>query len=309
MKTINLKQSLQSTVLITAALGCIVSAPQAAQAGQQHGGWTYAIDSFNDGTEGRVIGDKSAFEFYGLAYREYEDTVVFAFNSNLDLNGYSDRRARGGNIGYGDLFLNFGSGNFSQADGTGDLYAVNFANNDSKVAQGLYRNVTTQSLTTQNSGYSSIKQHTQTVASYKGTASHGDLAANDGYFDQNKAARTNIKRGDYASSIAMLDSFEDLDFGHFGASGKKTFGFSINKSSLPLGDFVANFFAECGNDGIAIKGELTGKVATIPGSNDTKAVPESSSTAGLLVIGMMAGTAALRKRRQAAAVVAAQVAA
>lgn len=295
MKTIKFKQSLQSIALAAAAMGCVVAAPQAAQAGQ----WNYAIDSFNDGTEYSTIGNKSAFEFYGLAYRETATSVEFAFNSNLGLGGWAHRSAKGGNVGYGDLFINFGGGSFAEAEGTDNLYAINFADNDSKVDRGLYSNVTSQSLTTQNVGYSSIKQHTNTVARLGGTANHGDLSAGDSYFDQNKAARTNIKKGDYASSITMLSSFEGLDFGSFGAMGKYTHGFSVDKSALKMGEFVANFFAECGNDGIAIAGKLTGMVETPPDTR-TQAVPETSPMAGLLVVGMMAGGAAMRKRKLAA---------
>lgn len=295
MKAINFKQSIQSVALAAATLGCVVAVPQAAQAGQ----WNYAIDSFTDGTEYSTIGDRSAFEFYGLAYRETDTSVEFAFNSNLGLDGWAHRSAKGGNVGYGDLFINFGGGSFADAEGTEDLYAINFVDNDSKVDRGLYRNVTSQSLTTENVGYSSIRQHTNTVARLGGEANHGDLSATDSYFNQNKAARTNLKKGDYASSITMLSSFEGLDFGSFGAVGRYTHGFSVDKSALKMGEFVANFFAECGNDGIAIVGKLTGMVETPPDS-DTQAVPETSPLAGLMVVGMMVGGAAVRKRKLAA---------
>jgi len=298
MASSNFKRSFKSITLAAAALGCVVAAPQAAQAGELYQGWNYAIDSFNDGTEYSTIGDDSAFEFYGLAYQETADSVVFAFNSNLDLDGWQHSRAKGGAVGYGDMFINFGDGNFADAEGTDDLYAVNFSDNDTNKDTGLYSNVTSKSLTRKNLGYGSIKSHTNTVDRLGGEASHGDLSADDGYFNKNKAARTHIKTGNYESGITMMDSFDGLDFGHFDAKGEHTYGFSIDKSKLKMGEFVANFFAECGNDGIAIAGELTGLVAT-PEDPDTQAVPESNSMAGLLVIGMMAGGAALRKRRAA----------
>ena len=299
MTSFNFKRSLKSFVFATAALGCVVAAPQAAQAGELYQGWNYAIDSFNDGTEGSIIGDNSDFEFYGLAYQETADSVIFAFNSNLDIDGYDYSSARGGSIGYGDMFINFGDGNFADAEGTEDLYAVNFADNDTNKDMGLYSNVTSKSLTTRNAGYSKIKNHTNTVNNnLGGTASYGDLTAEGDYFNKNRAARTHIKTGTYESGITMLDSFDGLDFSHFGANGSNTYGFSIDKSKLQMGEFVANFFAECGNDGIAIAGELTGLVAT-PEDPDSKSVPESSPMAGLLVVGMMAGGAAMRKRRAA----------
>ncbi len=299
MTSFNLKRSLQSVALAAATLGCVVAAPQVAQA-QLVGDWNYAMDSFNDGTEGRIIGDNSDFEFYGLAYQETADSVIFAFNSNLDIDGYNYSRARGGSIGYGDMFINFGDGSFADAEGTDELYAVNFADNDSNVATGLYSGVTSQSLTTVNAGYGSINSHTNTVNNrLGGNASHGDLSATDSYFDTSSAARTHMASGTFESGITMLSSFDGLDFGQFGANGAHTYGFSIDKSQLKMGEFVANFFAECGNDGIAISGELTGLVAT-PEDPDTQSVPESSPMAGLLVVGMMAGGAVMRKRRMAA---------
>lgn len=299
MTSFNFKRSLQSITLAAAAMGCVVAAPQAAQAGELHNGWTYAIDSFNDGTEGSTIGDNSAFELYGLAYTETADSVIFAFSSNLELDGWQHRRARGGSVGYGDLFINFGDGSFADADGTDELYAVNFADNDSNLETGLYSGVKSKSLTTKNLGYSSIESHTDRVAALGGEADHGDYAADDGYFKTHKGARTHIKRGTYESGITMLDSFDGLDFNHFDADGDYTHGFSIDKSGLSMGEFVANFFFECGNDGIVLEGELTGLVATAE-EPDSQAVPESSPMAGLLVVGMMAGGAALRKRRMAA---------
>ncbi len=299
MTSFNFKQSIKSIALAAATLGCVVSTPQVAQAAELFEGWNYAIDSFNDGTEYSKIGDDSAFEFYGLAYQETADSVIFAFNSNLDLDGWQHGGAEGGAVGYGDMFIRFGDGNFADAEGTNDLYAVNFSDNDSNLDTGLYSNVTSQSLTHKNLGYSSIQSHTNRVANLGGSANHGDLAADDAYFNKNAAARTHIQNGTYESGITMLDSFEGLNFGHFGANGSNTYGFSIDKSQLKMGSFVANFFAECGNDGIAIAGELTGLVET-PQDPDTRAVPESSPMAGLIVVGMMAGGAAMRKRRNVA---------
>lgn len=299
MTSFNFKRSLQSITLAAAAMGCVVAAPQAAQAGELHNGWTYAIDSFNDGTEGSKIGDNSAFELYGLAYKETADSVIFAFSSNLELDGWQHHRAMGGAVGYGDLMIDFGGGSFADADGTEDLYAVNFTDNDSNLTAGLYSNVESQSLTTSNLGYRSINSHTNRVDRLGGEADHGDYSADDAYFNTSEAARTHIGSGTYESGITMLDTFDGLDFGNFNAQGDYTHGFSIDKSGLSMGEFVASFFFECGNDGIVLEGELTGLVATAE-EPDSKAVPESSPMAGLLVVGMMAGGAALRKRRMAA---------
>ena len=93
-------------VALTAALvgasvvsSLVVGYSQAAWAGTLHNGWNYAIDSFNDGTQGRKLGANSKFEFYGMAVKQTRDKVYFAFNSNLSLeNGYGLRSARNRNV-------------------------------------------------------------------------------------------------------------------------------------------------------------------------------------------------------------------
>lgn len=289
--------SVKSLVMAATIVTCATLAPGAAQAGQMSQGWNYSIDSFKDGTEYSTIGQKSAFEFYGIAFREYKNKVVFAINSNLAPAGYTSSRSLGGAIGYGDLMINFGDSTLAKAEGTSNLYGVDFTKNDTNFAtgSGLYKNVTTKSLTTQNEGYHSIQQHTTTVSNLKGKASFGDMAADTTYFNKNAAARTHIASGNYAGGVTMIDSFSDkskLDFGKFGATGKYTFGFSVDKSKLQTGNFVASLFAECGNDGVVLNGKILG-------DSGIKSVPESSPLAGLAVVGMVGGALALRKRQQA----------
>lgn len=314
--------SVKSLIRLAAVMSCAtIASPGAAQAGQLFNGWNYSIDSFNDGTEGRIIGSESAFEFYGMAFREYEDKVVFAINSNLAPEGYASNTAMGGAIGYGDLFINFGGDNFEAAEGTSDLYAVKFTDNDSTstfqnnrgqdreaIQQGLYKNVSSRALTTVNDGYGSIKSHTDAVRSYEGQASFGDYGADTEYFEASQAARTHMdveamvnnggrlrKNRHYASGITQLSSGDfdsDLDFGNFGAVGQYTFGFSVEKSALQVGNFVAHLFAECGNDGMVLEGEILGNVSSV------KAVPESSALASVAAIGLLGGAMVLRKRKQ-----------
>ncbi len=290
--------SVKSLLTLAAAIGAAtVASPNAAQAGEIYEGWNYSIDSFMDGTEYSTIGDNSEFEFYGLAFREYEDKVVFAVNSNLAQEGYASSGARGGSIGYGDFFINFGEGSLADGEAAGDLYAVQFADNDTNKAEGLYSDVTTKSLTRFNSGYRKIKDHTNTVNNrLGGEASYGDLDADGDYFNKNAGAKTHIRNGEFEGGITKIDDVSgfdsDLDFGNFGAEGDYTFGFSIDKSKLQVGNFVAHLFAECGNDGVVIDGEIVGNV-------ESAAVPESSPLAGLAVIGMAGGALALRKRKQA----------
>jgi hypothetical protein len=290
-----MKFSATKALLGTAATVCLLAVTgQAAQAG---GMWTYSIDSFNDGTEGRIIGDNSTFEYYGMAFRETSDRMFFAFNSNLAFNaenpsenGHAYSHAQDGRINYGDLFLNFSGNNFNTANANRDLYGIRFdATNDSGVSQlGLYSNVSAVSRTSVNAGYGSLNAHTNAVRSYGGTASYGDLAANTSYFQNNQSARTNIGSGTFVSALEfMSDSdFNDLDFGSFGAVGDYTFGFSVARADVERGSFLANFFAECGNDGVALEGE---------------SVPEPSLLGGLMLAGMLAGGSTLRRRKNESA--------
>jgi hypothetical protein len=308
------------TALSTTALLLTFNAQQA-QAGTLYNGWNYSIDSFNDGTEGSLIGAKSKFEFYGMAYKQTKDKVYFAINSNLAQTGYNYQSALNGSIGYGDLLLNFAKpGTQSGVQPTsltnGNLYGIRFdGNNDTKFTQtttqivgsgktqktikttqqvapslGLYQNVTATSLTTKNAGYSSLQQHADTIKRLGGVDSYGDMAVSTDYFGAppKVSAPTHMASGNFLGNIQTLTDFTGLglDFGKFKATGSQTFGFSIDRSFLnngQNGSFVASLFAECGNDGIVLAGELTD-------------VPEPSMMAGLAVVGLLVA----KRRRQLA---------
>ena len=104
----------------------------------------------------------------------------------------------------------------------------------------------------------------------------GDLGATDPYFQQigENSVLNSIGSGTKVGEISSLTSATlsalGLNFGHFNAVGSQTIGFSFNKSAMPSGSYVANLFAECANDAIAIKGEF-------------EAVPEPSTWFGTLV--------------------------
>lgn len=278
--------------LSTAAILGILAIGQQVQAATLHNTWTYSIDSFNDGTEGNVIGSQSEFEFYGLAFKETSDRLYFAFNSNLSTNGYALQGVQNGKISYGDLFLNFSNlSSFDQSNG--DLYAIRFdATNDTKVEIGLYKDVSYMSVTGQNSGYSRMQDHTEKVSSLGGTASYGDLAATTAYFNSQQAAPTTIASGVSLGAIsAFINQSElsdlGLDWGHFSTPGRYTFGFSVDKSLLPSGRFMASLFAECNNDGVVLAGTVEG-------------VPEPSAVAGLvaMLLGLVTVGKQLRRHRQ-----------
>lgn len=125
----------------------------------------------------------------------------------------------------------------------------------------------------------------------------GDLAQTEPYFkrDGNWTVLNSIKSGTYEGAVNILNNLSGLglDFGHFGAIGDYTFGFSFDKSLMPVGEFVAHLFAECANDGIAIRRSLNEMVLV---SRPTTDVPEPASTAGLAWLGLTFFGAQLRKR-------------
>ncbi|MEG4631076.1 PEP-CTERM sorting domain-containing protein [Microcoleus sp. AR_TQ3_B6] len=271
------KNSLHWTYSV--AIFCAIFALQQpkATAATLSNGWNYAIDSFNDGVTGGQVGGGD-FEFYGIAIKETSDTAFIAINSNLSLAGYASIGAERGNVNYGDLFFNFSGQNFNTANANGSLFGIRFAaGNDSGVATtGVYTNVTAQSVTPTNLGFSNLNQYNTLVASQGRTPSLGDLAATDPYFQQtgNNTVLNSIATGTKVGEINFLTpatlSALGLNFAQFNAVGSQTIGFSFNKSSMPSGNYIANFFAECANDGIAIQGSF-------------EAVPEPSTWFGTLV--------------------------
>ena len=261
------------------AIFCAIFALQQtkATAATLSNGWNYAIDSFNDGVTGGLVGGGD-FEFYGIAIKETSDTAFIAINSNLSLAGYTDPLAQRGDINYGDLFFNFSGQNFNTANANGSLFGIRFAaENDSGVATtGVYTNVTAKNVTQTNSGFSNLNQYKTQVASQGKTPSMGDLAPAEPYFQQTgdwtvlNSIATGTKVGEINFLTPATLSALGLNFAQFNAVGSQTIGFSFNKSSMPSGNYIANFFAECANDAIAIKGSF-------------EAVPEPSTWFGTLV--------------------------
>lgn len=306
-----MKTTLFNTVLGTAAATvCLlgVTAPQA-NAGQLHNGWNYAIDSFNDGAEGNTIGASSTYEMYGMAVKEdtQSNSIFVAINANLPITGAKEGAAADGHIGWGDLIFNFSGKNLQDANASGNLFGIRFTeNSNSGVSSvGVYDNVKLQSVTSQNSGFNNLTHHADHVQSRGGSASMGDLAYNDSYFDgQITGTHTvlnSIKTGNLLGGINLISDFTGLglDFGNFSAIGKHTFGFSFDKSLMPVGEFVAHLFAECANDGVALLGEFA--VASVPPGDDVS-VPEPATILGLFVFGLtFAGTQG-RKKSKAIAV-------
>ncbi|MCC3458061.1 PEP-CTERM sorting domain-containing protein [Microcoleus sp. PH2017_08_TRC_O_A] len=271
------KNSFRWTYSVAVFLAIIGLQQPKAKAATLSNGWNYAIDSFNDGvTDGRVGGGE--FEFYGIAIKETSDTAFIAINSNLSLAGYARSNVLRGNINYGDLFFNFSGQNFNTANANRSLFGIRFADgNDSGLATtGIYSNVTAKSVTQANDGFSNLTGYNTHVRSGGGTSSIGDLAATDPYFQQTgentvlNSIASGTKVGEISALTSATLSAMGLNFSQFNAVGSQTIGFSFDKSAMPSGSYVANLFAECANDAIAIKGEF-------------EAVPEPSTWFGTLV--------------------------
>ncbi|MGL5059110.1 MAG: XDD3 family exosortase-dependent surface protein [Microcoleus sp.] len=272
-----------------------------AEAATLHGGWNYAIDSFSDGVTGIHVGG-GEFEYYGIAIKETADKAYVAINGNLSLVGYADPLvpAERGNINYGDLFFNFSGTDFNTANTNRSLFAIRFADgNDSRVTTtGVYSGVAARNVTHTNSGFWNLEQYNDVVKANGGTPSMGDLSADDPYFQQTGywTVLNSIAVGTKVGEIDFLTpenlQVMGLDFAHFNATGSQTIGFRFDKSGMPSGSFIASFFAECANDGIAIKGSFQPK----SDPDDVEPVPEPATVLGtLLGLGMLRAGKGRRK--------------
>lgn len=306
--------SIQTLIGTAATTACLLSMTGVAQAGTFVNGWNYARDYFNDGTGGYTNG-VSVYEIYGMAVHQDGDTITVGINTNLGLQGTYHDPAKDDNIGWSDFLFSVG----------GQQYGIHFAQtNDSfgrglnsaaldaaqgTNALGLYKDITTKNVTAVNDGWSTIKAHydytknrAQNVADRNaGVKSLGDLESSEtSFYTANRGAPTSIKSGTKVENdnFQLLNSTQlsslGLDFSKaFGVAsnklGTQTFGFSFTKTPEMLGEFVSYLFAECTNDGIALKG--TFEEVKVPGVP----VPEPTAVAGLALVGLMLAGSKLRK--------------
>jgi hypothetical protein len=257
--------TLSTTIFATVAATATVIGITGQQANAASlGGWNYAIDSFNDGYTYGTIGQRSLFEFYGMAIKQDSQNIYVAINSNLGLGDKTYRDSNGRFVNYGDLLFNFSGKNLVTANNQKSLFAIKFDGiNDATVSStGVYSNVKAKSVADSNHGFGKLSNHESKVASKGGSASMGDLAQNDAYFGNSTV--NVIKSGTKVGDIKYLtvDDFSELnlDFGQFGATGSQTIGFGFDRSLLPTGDYLAQLLAECANDGMAIKGQFSNEV-------------------------------------------------
>ncbi|MEP0786209.1 XDD3 family exosortase-dependent surface protein [Coleofasciculus sp. FACHB-129] len=262
----------------TATLCFISMTGQQANAGTIHKDWNYSIDAFNDGSGG------SGYEIKGMAIKETSDSIFVALTGGTSLTGTYASGAADKNIGWGDLFFNFTDKTFKAASDAKSLFGIRFAaTNDSMVSStGVYQNVQAASVTATNDGYSSLKQYYNSGWDRENTQGTDLATKTDAYAYFGEGSILNVigsgtKVGDITMLTASALSTAGLDFAKFSASGSQTIGFQFSKSLFEGGNYIANTFIECGNDGVVLKGNL-------------KDVPEPSGIAGIAVVGLVLGS-------------------
>jgi hypothetical protein len=282
-----LKLAKVSAVVAVAAGIAVVANPSQAQATP----WDYSVAGTNNGTGG------SDYDYRGIAIKESGNEIFIAINTGMGLQGSQWSNET---INHGDLFLNFSGKNFKEASDAGQLFGVKFATagSQSGVSEvGLYKNVKAKSVTAQNYGWGNTTAWSNAV---RGNNSYGDMRSNNAYFgDQTGSGKilNSIDTGTKVGGLLMMSAQElaakGLNFTpQRGANGELanaavTLGFRFTKTAdFNAGNFIANMFAECGNDGLAIKSNL---------SRGYK-VPEPTAMAGMAVVGGMSLLRRLRRR-------------
>jgi hypothetical protein len=278
--------------------------PQSANAGTIHNGWNYGIDSFRDGISRGDLG--GVFEMYGLGIKQDGETIYVGLDARLPITG-EPRAGTLNGIAWGDLFFNFTGNPLLNAQG--NLFGVRFAsNNDASVTPlGLYRNVTGRNVTSLNNGFASYAAHAQEAISLGGLPAFGELTDAEARGYTNNASWNVIGAGQQIvdSVFEALDgaALSALGFDLNGALGgvlpaqsptygatRQTLGFKFTRGEGMVGDFIAHVFAECLNDGIAVRGNFT------PEGDQPKSTPEPLSLLGLVGVGAALGARSQRKK-------------
>lgn len=280
----------KKAVLVAGTLALSLIGTQVAQAGQLHQGWNYSIDAVGDAAGG------SAYDIKGLAIKETAEDIYVSVSANFPLAGINNNDAAGGNVGWGDLFLDFGSSTFNDASANNSLFAVKFATGtDSGVSQtGVYGGVSAKSVGPQNVGYDTLKNYYKKHD--KENAFGTDFSTKESMYSyyagnttgENTLIKNAIDTGDRLGSIDFVDAqaatAAGLDFAHFNATGTEQITFKFDRALLPTNAaYVAHLLEECANDGIALSG-------------DFQDVPEPGAIAGLALFGLLS----TRLRRRAA---------
>ena len=273
---------------IPAALVCVALGQTYSRAATIH----YTADSFSDGVDGSTVGGtNSAYEIYGVGYAQTDTTLYVGLNTNLPIGGEPTPNVAGGTVAWGDFFFNFSDQPFAEAIATGDVYGVRFdAANDSPMPQlGLYQVEETSSVTLSNSGFASLDAYQTAVTNGGGTSSLGALPLDGAYLSNTDLPQNMIAQGTLMSDeVTFIEDFSTVgfasDFGfeaELAETGRYTYGFSVDTTNLPAGNFIAHVLAECANDGIAFIGTLLSQ----DGQPDAESVPEPMTGLAVLLVG------------------------
>jgi len=303
-----------SKLLLSAAISfaSVCLGVQQADAGTlSSSGWDYTFGNPSNASGG------SDYSIDAIAMKDTGSQILVALNGGMPLSGVSDDNYWTNNspinIGYGDLFFNFTGQSFQTASQDNELYAVRFATDAANpLPVGVYSGVSAKTDTLSHDGYSSLKWYFQ-----EGFGTNGDftseqneysylygqsVAANPtgvAWSSDTSSAATNtpilntISSGTYVGGITALTTSNlisaGLDFTNWNnnATGSNTIAFAIDKSSLGVGNYMANIFMQCGNDGIGLQGNV-------------QAVPEPNTVAGIVVGALLMGTLGLKRRRTVA---------
>jgi len=230
--------------------------------------WHYFQDSDMDGVTLGAVGDLSAHEYYGMAWRQTPEVVVFAFNLNLPPTGDEQRTCV---VSMGDLLVNFETEDgvirpLPEVSAAHQLYAVRHdQTNDADVPElGVYSGVIAKSVTATNNGFTSFDAYEQFVTQEAG----GHTAYGDG-IDQ--AYYGTVPLNDIGSGVRVGETSvqyyytEDipddmgLDWGEW-ARGWYTRIVTVPRRAFPPQkiSFMAHVAEECFNDVMGVRGELCG---------------------------------------------------
>ncbi len=279
--------------LITASINLVpFLSTETARAGVLSGDWYYSIDSFNDSMSGNHVGG-TIYEIYGMAMKQTADEVIFAVNSNLPYEGTDSQYAQDNHVGWGDLLLNFTGQTLDVASGAAQLFGIRWANNnDSGVSElGLYNNVTAKTIAQENGLLlTDLRGYNNWVRNKGGNPTIGDLGAEDPYFNQNQHIPNVIASGTKIGEVNLINDLTHLglNFGQFGATGTQTLAFSVARSLLPDGSFIAHLAPECDNDVVAMIGQL------YPVEPPISKVPEPATALPVVAVGLLMGASKLR---------------
>jgi hypothetical protein len=253
-------------------------------------GWDYAIADFGNGSGGSI------FDYQGIAIKDTGTDLFVAVNTNMRLTGENYQKAK---IAYGDLFFNFTGKTMKEASDAQQLVGIRFAPADSgsdsgAASVGVYENVRAKSAAQLNYGWQNLDSYTAWTKKNRVGNSYGDLTSTDSYFNGQRTGNYTLltsigdgkNSGTKVGNIMMLSSQQlgaaGLDFSKVAnnqgkkVTGTQTIGFSFKKTAaFKPGQFIATLFAECGNDGLAIR------------STTKRKVPEPTAMLGLAAVGTM----------------------